>query len=266
MSTFLPFQLPRKSGAGGFTLIELLVVIAIIAILAAILFPVFALAKISAKNTVSLSNIRQLGTAAQIYLSDNDDRFFQTSYFGSAGQTTPDNFGAFRWPWLLTPYTKDRHIFRSPLDTVDLTLPDCNGGCRAPENPYYGYLWGLFPSYGYNWFGLAPDTTWNTGLPYSVAVSSRSQGKVATQLASPSETIFLIDSTYGEPANPTHVGMGYYLVYPPAAWTGAPPLTRSSYGYVWPRYNNQATTLFADSHARPLSIGKLSDVTIWGVQ
>ena len=59
----------------AFTLIELLVVIAIIAILAAILFPVFAQAKEAAKKTAALSNVKQLGTSFQIYLSDSDDRF-----------------------------------------------------------------------------------------------------------------------------------------------------------------------------------------------
>jgi len=59
----------------GFTLIELLVVIAIIAILAAILFPVFAQAKAAAKKTQSISNLKQLGTAVNIYLSSNEDLF-----------------------------------------------------------------------------------------------------------------------------------------------------------------------------------------------
>ncbi len=63
----------------AFTLIELLVVIAIIAILAAILFPVFAQAKTAAKKTQSLSNLKQIGTAAQIYLADFDDVVFQTT-------------------------------------------------------------------------------------------------------------------------------------------------------------------------------------------
>ena len=57
----------------AFTLIELLVVIAIIAILAAILFPVFAQAKLAAKKTKSLSNVKNIGTATQIYYADNDD-------------------------------------------------------------------------------------------------------------------------------------------------------------------------------------------------
>jgi prepilin-type N-terminal cleavage/methylation domain-containing protein len=59
----------------AFTLIELLVVIAIIAILAAILFPVFAQAKEAAKKTTALSNVKQMGTGFAIYLGDSDDTF-----------------------------------------------------------------------------------------------------------------------------------------------------------------------------------------------
>ncbi len=58
----------------GFTLIELLVVIAIIAILAAILFPVFAQAKAAAKQSAGLSNVKQIDTAYMMYLIDNDWR------------------------------------------------------------------------------------------------------------------------------------------------------------------------------------------------
>jgi prepilin-type N-terminal cleavage/methylation domain-containing protein len=66
------YQSNRRS---GFTLIELLVVIAIIAILAAILFPVFAQAKEAAKKSVAISNAKQMGTAAVMYATDYDDYF-----------------------------------------------------------------------------------------------------------------------------------------------------------------------------------------------
>jgi prepilin-type N-terminal cleavage/methylation domain-containing protein len=99
----------------AFTLIELLVVIAIIAILAAILFPVFAQAKAAAKNTACLSNGRQIGIAQKIYLSDYDDMmpiFYAYNSVPSAGQ--PGHKGT---EVLLLPYTKNTQIFKSPLDS-----------------------------------------------------------------------------------------------------------------------------------------------------
>src|SRR5437763_8704885 len=63
------------TGTGGFTLIELLVVIAIIAILAAILFPVFAMAREKARSSMCLSDQRQLSTAMQMYIQDYDERY-----------------------------------------------------------------------------------------------------------------------------------------------------------------------------------------------
>src|SRR5438552_9807604 len=64
-----------RSTKRGFTLIELLVVIAIIAILAAILFPVFAQARHAARKSVGLSNLKQLGLGTMMYVQDYDERF-----------------------------------------------------------------------------------------------------------------------------------------------------------------------------------------------
>jgi len=81
---------PYHLKTGAFTLIELLVVIAIIAILAAILFPVFAQAKESAKATVCLSNLKQLGLASTLYLSESDDVYpYQVTFPQSADGTYP---------------------------------------------------------------------------------------------------------------------------------------------------------------------------------
>ncbi|MCA1946571.1 MAG: type II secretion system GspH family protein [Armatimonadetes bacterium] len=98
----------------GFTLIELLVVIAIVAVLAAILFPVFARAKEAAKNTACLSNGRQIGMALRMYVADNDDTmpiFYAYNSQPPAGQ--PGHKGV---EVLLLAYSGAKDIFRSPLD------------------------------------------------------------------------------------------------------------------------------------------------------
>ncbi len=96
----------------AFTLIELLVVIAIIAILAAMLFPVYAQAKTSAKQTQNLSQLKQLAVAAQMYAGDHDDHlpsdplqnFCPSNPSMSFGSI--DRWGNYYWPWLFKPYTK----------------------------------------------------------------------------------------------------------------------------------------------------------------
>jgi prepilin-type N-terminal cleavage/methylation domain-containing protein/prepilin-type processing-associated H-X9-DG protein len=105
----------------GFTLIELLVVIAIIAILAAILFPVFARARDQARTSACLSNEKQIGTALNMYVQDNDEMFpyqpNQLQNFYAEGPGHPlYNATAWRtnWIWALYPYTKNWKIFWCP--------------------------------------------------------------------------------------------------------------------------------------------------------
>lgn len=112
-------KIPQKGLRKGFTLIELLVVIAIIAILAAILFPIFAKAKEAAKRAVCLSNFKQIGIAVMAYVDDNKGRYPTAAQ----GQPPPgfnasnfDSTGSMATACLLTfqPYCKEMKIWRCP--------------------------------------------------------------------------------------------------------------------------------------------------------
>lgn len=102
----------------AFTLIELLVVIAIIAILAAILFPVFAQAKLAAKKTQDLSNLKQNALGLIMYCGDNDDRF---PYYGFGNDSPRDAFlQSYIWSsnFCVGAYIKNQDIFKNPVESA----------------------------------------------------------------------------------------------------------------------------------------------------
>jgi prepilin-type N-terminal cleavage/methylation domain-containing protein len=110
----------------GFTLIELLVVIAIIAVLAAILFPVFARVKAAAKRTSCLSNLKQMGGAITMYMGDYDDIFPHA--VDASDKWAPEIWAGFpefqaQIPYMplmseaLQPWLKSKEVFRCPADT-----------------------------------------------------------------------------------------------------------------------------------------------------
>ncbi|MGV3614573.1 MAG: prepilin-type N-terminal cleavage/methylation domain-containing protein [Fimbriimonas sp.] len=162
----------NTSSRRAFTLIELLVVIAIIAILAAILFPVFAQAKAAAKGTACLSNVKNVVTASMLYSGDYDD--LKVPKYGSwDDKYTYWWFGSTTYPvttvdgtkGILYPYMKSQEIMDCPV----------NKGIAA--DPYSGIK-----------FGLAMNTG-NMALPGGY-LDTQSM----TALESPAETIYYADA------------------------------------------------------------------------
>jgi prepilin-type processing-associated H-X9-DG protein/prepilin-type N-terminal cleavage/methylation domain-containing protein len=131
---------PSGKNRSGFTLVEILVIISVIAILAAILFPVFSAAKDKAKQIACLSNMNQIGLATILYEQDYDDQiFFRTVSANSVGRTrvrnptymsrtvNPSLYYGELWYNLLTPYDKSTKIWACPSDASPTQSPDSAG-------------------------------------------------------------------------------------------------------------------------------------------
>jgi prepilin-type N-terminal cleavage/methylation domain-containing protein/prepilin-type processing-associated H-X9-DG protein len=148
----------------GFTLIELLVVIAIIAILAAILFPVFAKAREKARQTSCLSNQKEIALAVLMYVQDYDERM-PISFFGWTSPPGPP----YTWREIVQPYVKNVQIFQCPSDSNQWNLP---------INASYGINTNFF-----NFLDVAPFWTWTASL---------------AQIVKPAETVMTTDNSNGD--------------------------------------------------------------------
>ncbi len=178
----------------GFTLIELLVVIAIIAILAAILFPVFAQAKEAAKKVTCLSNIRQIGLGIFMYANDNDD--YAPAILQSQNTINFGDPGGANIPYdqQIGPYIKNWQLFGCPDDPASPPVPSYvpfwNGADRAnPIKRSYAIVGPI------DTVEAGQEDT-NTGLsttPYDSVYAQYADPRSLTQFDQPSNTISLVE-------------------------------------------------------------------------
>ncbi|HEY3397969.1 MAG TPA: prepilin-type N-terminal cleavage/methylation domain-containing protein [Armatimonadota bacterium] len=199
----------------GFTLIELLVVIAIIAILAAILFPVFARARAKAQQANCLSNVKQLALGILMYASDNDNCLPPGhSQFIMAGWDTALNWHA--WDECIYPYVKNAQIYLCPSD------PTAAGA-------WSGTAWTAGGSCNYNGFPSSYAYNCNIQGRNASGASQFGEGRMPQDYyAYPAERMLISDAA---------VGSG--VIY----WAG-------SETYINNTHNGGANMGYVDGHAK----------------
>ncbi len=225
---------PSKSSA--FTLIELLVVIAIIAILAAILFPVFAQAREKARQTACLSNSKQIGTALLMYIQDYDEAYPKhidcTATIPVADPTCPHD----SWATMAEPYIKTRDVFVCPSRSDITYTYTKDATTRRLGGPY------TVMAYGMNYW-LSSYFFPNVGGP----------GIGLADISRPADTVWIAE-TGNAKSTP---GAGAYLSYP-SYYGGISLRTSPAYGFdvkgvparLTDRHNGGLNVVWCDGHAK----------------
>jgi prepilin-type processing-associated H-X9-DG protein len=229
---------PIIANRNAFTLVELIVLVAMIAILAAILFPVFAQARDKARTTTCISNLKQIGLGITQYIQDNDETICPFGYPTSSGArywygTYNSGTGVYDMSQgLLQPYMKNVKIQDCP-NAPPITSATGNRPVAYGFN--YDYLY--FPTYSGD--PSSPDYAKLSGNPIPAALCA---------FDSPSETIMMSGNGFIEPN--TGSMARYSLIRPPSQSTYYDGVYGGTYGEtVHGLHQGCANVLWCDGHA-----------------
>jgi prepilin-type N-terminal cleavage/methylation domain-containing protein/prepilin-type processing-associated H-X9-DG protein len=253
----------------AFTLIELLVVIAIIAILAAILFPVFAQAKATAKQIVCLSNMKQVGLGAMMYLSDNDDVWFMAAHYDPQPGLPPQqiwigydnrNFGLDGGfyghvneraqqpirPGLIDVYLKNDDVKKCPV------MPDGYQIAMA--------LSGFSPAYGSAYYAVNPAASghefgpgsmeWNSSAYYTYGIFDY-RGASGSDIDMPAQTLAAWEHNARAPMC-NFLQSPNWLNSAPEMWNGLDLIGHFNF-----LHRKGTNTIWCDGHAKRFMFGQL---------
>jgi prepilin-type N-terminal cleavage/methylation domain-containing protein/prepilin-type processing-associated H-X9-DG protein len=241
-TSFRPLFVRTKK---AFTLIELLVVIAIIAILASILFPVFARARENARRSSCQSNLKQIGLAMMQYNQDYDERIVPWQQ-PIPGYITPGGYngGEGRWIDFIHPYLKSYQVFNCP------SAPSHTESTGRVNSPYNGQ-WTFGLQYGYNyraWYTVVvnnasagvPQCTSNCGIDLNTQSGSTFIPANMAAIEDTAGTLWLVDSA------PSHANRSA-IVTPGTGAAGA-----AFSGNVIDRHLETVNCMFIDGHVKAM--------------
>jgi len=213
----------------GFTLIELLVVIAIIAILAAILFPVFARAREKARQTSCLSNVKQIALAVTMYTQDYDES-------NPISWCYANNSTGYIWADAVLPYVKNLQVFGCPSSSTRIAnyaTPNALG----------------FININRDTLGYAANVNYWGGSNGAGIACYHPMGQPMANIQKPAETVLLLD---------------YYGAFECAAETTISSAVTDGWNTVY-RHNDMANVGFCDGHAKAMPRGALCEQNANGV-
>jgi prepilin-type N-terminal cleavage/methylation domain-containing protein/prepilin-type processing-associated H-X9-DG protein len=270
----LPRRHPMEKRRAGFTLIELLVVIAIIAILAAILFPVFAQAREKARSTMCLSNMKQIGTSVIMYTQDYDEYLPYNYMYDFDCPNFNQQTELWYWQDLCRPYIKNEAVYSCPSQNPH-TITDYLRPRATPQPLVRDYV--ANASWG---FSTNAESLMVAGIEYGRPAGADVGGPFTNmwcnpsvslaQIGDPAGTIGIFDAAY--PYNEIWRGMqtdAYYNATQrcsEAEGYGGWGDTRTQEarckdGFVAKRHNSGFNATYMDGHAKWVRNSKPGDWT-----